>query len=181
MSFVFDQIDAIDRERSDKDEALQRIRLWREQKRKNQASVSESGQLGDAESSSESGEKKKDNIFATKEIEVVHPWPEWIELMERLVQQNYFDHRRKDEDGMVPNFALDDVGGLGFVEEGFDFTRDWTTVRTACLNFGRDRFDILRLFFLHWISFFCFDDIDWFEFFDENVLAIGIVKKQISY
>lgn len=148
MSFVFDQIDAIERERSGKDEALQRIRLWREQKQKTQASVSESGHLGADELSSESAEKKKDNIFTTKEIEVVHPWPEWIEFMERLVQQNYFDHRRKDEDGMIPNVPLDDVGGLGFVEEGFDFTRDWITVRTACLNFGRDRFDILRLFLL---------------------------------
>ncbi|KAJ8623165.1 hypothetical protein MRB53_031694 [Persea americana] len=144
MSFVFDQIDAIERERSGKDEALQRIRSWREQKQKTQASVSESGHLGVDELSSESAEKKKDNIFTTKEIEVVHPWPEWIEFMERLVQQNYFDHRRKDEDGMIPNVPLDDVGGLGFVEEGFDFTRDWITVRTACLNFGRDRFDILR-------------------------------------
>ncbi|GFZ02976.1 zinc finger (Ran-binding) family protein [Actinidia rufa] len=34
-------------------------------------------------------------------MEVVHPWTEWIELMERLVQQNYFDHRRKDEEKMV--------------------------------------------------------------------------------
>ncbi|GMH16755.1 hypothetical protein Nepgr_018596 [Nepenthes gracilis] len=48
---------------------------------------------------------------------------------------------RKDEDKMIE--------GLGFdmsevAEEGFDFTRDWKTVQTAILNFGRDRFDILR-------------------------------------
>ena len=33
-----------------------------------------------------------------KEVVVAHPWPEWIELVERLVKQNYFDHGRKDED-----------------------------------------------------------------------------------
>ncbi|KAK0599673.1 hypothetical protein LWI29_007501 [Acer saccharum] len=37
--------------------------------------------------------------------------------MERLVKQNYFDHGRKDEDKIV---------------------------QTACLNFGKDRFDIWR-------------------------------------
>uniref|UniRef100_A0A2N9FZM9 Reverse transcriptase domain-containing protein n=1 Tax=Fagus sylvatica TaxID=28930 RepID=A0A2N9FZM9_FAGSY len=40
-------------------------------------------------------------------VEVVHPWPEWIELMERLVGQNYFDHRRKDEDRMVKELGFD--------------------------------------------------------------------------
>jgi hypothetical protein len=26
-----------------------------------------------------------------REVELVHPWPEWIELMEQLAQQRYFD------------------------------------------------------------------------------------------
>lgn len=76
-------------------------------------------------------------------VELAHPWKEWVELMERLVQQNYFDHRRKDEDGLVESL------GVGNVKEvlddfGFDLTRDWRTVQTACINFGRDRFDIMR-------------------------------------
>lgn len=77
-----------------------------------------------------------------KEVELVHPWPEWIELMERLVQQNYFDHKRKDEEGMIENlgFNLPEM----VEEQGFDFTRDFKTVQTAVLNFGRDRFDIMR-------------------------------------
>jgi hypothetical protein len=29
-------------------------------------------------------------------------------------------------------------------DAGFDFSRDWTTVKNACMNFGRDRFDILK-------------------------------------
>ncbi|OVA15020.1 zinc finger protein [Macleaya cordata] len=145
MSFVFDQIDAIEKERGNKDEALQRIRAWRETKKKK--NDEESSELRHSDSSelksssdTEVETKKKGNLF-TKEIEMVHPWPEWIELMERLVQQNYFDHRRSDEDKLVQNLPID---LSEFAEDGFDFTRDWTTVRNACVNFGRDRFDILR-------------------------------------
>jgi hypothetical protein len=29
-------------------------------------------------------------------------------------------------------------------DAGFDFSRDWTTVKNACMNFGCDRFDILK-------------------------------------
>ncbi|XP_058076821.1 uncharacterized protein LOC131225316 [Magnolia sinica] len=142
MSFVFDQIDTIERERAGKDEALQRIRAWREKKQQRADSrLLDAAAVGSVPEATE----KKVNLFSTtKEVEVVHPWTEWIELMERLVGQNYFDHRRKNEDQMVEDVLQVDGSGLGFAEEGFDFTRDWTTVRTACLNFGRDRFDILR-------------------------------------
>ncbi|KAM7473832.1 hypothetical protein LguiB_021075 [Lonicera macranthoides] len=154
MSFVFDQIDAIERDRSQKDETLQRIRTWRESK-KNHGSVSESVNSNSSElnsnglgsefvNSSSSESSKSDDLgggSVSKVVEVVHPWPEWIELMERLVHQNYFDHRRKDEDKLVEDLGFD----MSEVkEEGFDFTRDWKTVQTACLNFGKDRFDILR-------------------------------------
>ncbi|KAK1566949.1 hypothetical protein Q3G72_006411 [Acer saccharum] len=68
--------------------------------------------------------------------------------MERLVKQNYFDHRRKDEEKMVRGLGFDD--DLVVVEEngggddvGVDFN-DFKIVQTACLNFGKDRFDILR-------------------------------------
>ncbi|KAF8387891.1 hypothetical protein HHK36_026553 [Tetracentron sinense] len=145
MSFVFDQIDAIESERSSKDEALQRIRAWREtKKKKNEEEIAELGFSGTDESNSktemEVEEKKKENLF-TKEVEVVHPWPEWIELIERLVQQNYFDLRRKNVDQMDQILPTDISE---FAEEGVDFTRDWATVRTVFLKFGRDRFDILR-------------------------------------
>ncbi|KAJ6694314.1 hypothetical protein OIU85_005037 [Salix viminalis] len=82
-----------------------------------------------------------------KEVELVHPWPEWIELMERLVQQNYFDHRRKVSDNMVESLGLD-ISGVGCDGDGdgvgIDFN-DYRTVQTACLNFGKDRFDIFRI------------------------------------
>ncbi|KAF5204171.1 Zinc finger protein var3 protein [Thalictrum thalictroides] len=141
MSFVFDQIDAIEKERSNKDEALQRIRAWREtKKKKNEDEISNISAESNLSSETDLAVKKKESLFK-KEVEVVHPWPEWVELMERLVQQNYFDHRRRDEDKIVQDLSIDISS---FPEEGFNFTRDWTAVRTACLNFGRDRFDILR-------------------------------------
>ncbi|XP_024965321.1 uncharacterized protein LOC112505658 isoform X2 [Cynara cardunculus var. scolymus] len=143
MSFVFDQIDAIEKERSQKDETLQRIRAWRESKKEKQPTIEQEESVNVAVS----GVKEKG--FLTKGVELVHPWPEWIELMERLVQQNYFDCRRKDEGKVISDSGFGDVdAGDGIMaeilEEGFDFTRDWKTVQTAGLNFGKDRFDILR-------------------------------------
>lgn len=89
------------------------------------------------------------SIDAKKEVEFVHPWPEWIELMERLVQQNYFDHKRKDEDGMMRGIGFDMSASSAVEEEDQlpDFARDFKTVQAALVNFGRDRFDILRLCF----------------------------------
>lgn len=90
-------------------------------------------------------------------VELVHPWPEWIELMERLVHQNYFDHRRRDEDKMVQDLGIDVSEVDGVVEDvGVDFFRDFKTVQTACLNFGKDRFDILRFVFLQDPCYFCY-------------------------
>ncbi|KAA8545132.1 hypothetical protein F0562_019979 [Nyssa sinensis] len=152
MSFVFDQIDAIEKERSQKDETLQRIRAWRESKknknnedrngglRSNELNSSESNLSGLDSGELEAKRNEREGLLDRK-VELVHPWPEWIEFMERLVQQNYFDLRRKDEDKMVQDLGFD---MSEVAEEGFDFTRDWKTVQTASLNFGRDRFDILR-------------------------------------
>ncbi|KAI3810540.1 hypothetical protein L1987_20157 [Smallanthus sonchifolius] len=149
MSFVFDQIDVIEKERSQKDETLQRIRAWRESKKEKQPTIQQDSHTDDVEVSvSVSGIKEKGLL--SKEVELVHPWPEWIELMERFVQQNYFDCRRKDEDRLISDSRFGDGGGGGggvmveVMEEGFDFTRDWKTVQTAGLSFGKDRFDILR-------------------------------------
>ncbi|KAL6509721.1 hypothetical protein OROGR_023031 [Orobanche gracilis] len=63
---------------------------------------------------------------AAAELEVVHPWAEWVELMERLVQRNYFDDSRKDEHIMVQVMGFDasEVSPAGddcevFVETGY--------------------------------------------------------------
>lgn len=163
LSFVFDQIDAIEKERDQKDQTLQRIRAWRESKKiqspQNDTNGPESG-LGSApdsnpnstdaglaelklEASRESeGEGEKSVELVKKGVEVVHPWPEWIELMQRLVQQNYFDHRRRDEDKLVQDLGFD--GGGVADDVGSDFIKDFRSVQTACLNFGKDRFDIFR-------------------------------------
>ncbi|XP_015570483.1 uncharacterized protein LOC107260763 [Ricinus communis] len=166
MSFVFDQIDAIERERAQKDETLQRIRAWRHSKNtmqpqqqnpeiistqkpeilssQNQNQDFESGYMDSGDSNLNLSEAN-DSVELSKkksEVEVVHPWPEWIELMERLVQQNYFDHRRKDEDKMVQDLGFE-VHGVGD-DVGIDF-KDLKTLQDACVNFGKDRFDIFRL------------------------------------
>lgn len=159
MSFVFDQIDAIEKERAQKDETLQRIRAWRESKKEKQSTIEQEQSLKQLQSQEQSQTEGivdveiKEKGLLKKEVEFVHPWPEWIELMERLVQQNYFDCRRRDEGKLISDSGFGDdgvgVGGGGIMvemmEEGFDFTRDWKTVQTAGLGFGKDRFDILRL------------------------------------
>lgn len=137
MSFVFDQIDAIERERNEKDETLRRIRAWREKKHTAAADQSAAAAAAPAPA--------KEKVLGSKEVELVHPWPEWVEFMELLMRQNYFDHRRRDESRSIPSLVDGGDDDLPvFVEEGIDFTRDFATVRTACVNFGRDRFDILR-------------------------------------
>lgn len=203
MSFVFDQIDQIEKQRRDQfhqnDDTLQRIRAWRQSKRESQETLDRkldstaAGNDADFVDSSES-DKNGDTLqrirawrqsnysenmaymdpetsgsegkFSTvaepvgeldgedecsevgkkgKEAELVHPWPEWIELMERLVQQNYFDHKRRDENRMMRGVGFDvsNVGDEVSDDAGIDF-RDYKTVQLACINFGKDRFDILR-------------------------------------
>jgi len=151
LSFVFDQIDAIEKERSQKHETLQRIRAWRDSKHTHnqipEQPVSESPPPPPT-TTSLSHEESDTNInskpveLVKKEVEFVHPWPEWIQLMERLVHQNYFDHRRKDEDKMVQDLGFDSSEIIH--DEGLDFTKDFKSVHAACLNFGKDRFDLLR-------------------------------------
>ncbi|CAN0897134.1 Zinc finger protein VAR3, chloroplastic [Linum grandiflorum] len=176
MSFVFDQIDAIERDRSDKNETLQKIRAWRQSKQnqnqqletkspeslsgakaavfseeeEQQHQQSETTSLGSVpEPVEEFGMKRSSS---KRQVELVHPWPEWIELMERLVQQNYFDHiRSREEDQMVESLGLGGEleamnNGVRVNGEGLDvdFAKDFKTVQNAFVNFGKDRFDILR-------------------------------------
>lgn len=87
-------------------------------------------------------------------VELVHPWPEWMELMEVLVKQNYFDHRRQrdDDDGeedemMVKSLGIDvpsSPSSSSSSNVGAALFQDFRAVQNACVNFGKDRFDILR-------------------------------------
>ncbi|KAK7397202.1 hypothetical protein VNO78_18369 [Psophocarpus tetragonolobus] len=132
LSFVFDQIDAIEKERSQKHDTLQRIRAWRQSQNE--------PALPAATQNSPEPPPPPPPPPPPKAVELVHPWPEWIQLMEMLVHQNYFDHRRRDEDKMLHDVGFEPP----VLPEGFDLTKDFKTVHMACLNFGRDRFDILR-------------------------------------
>ncbi|CAL5065928.1 unnamed protein product [Urochloa decumbens] len=168
LAFVFDQLDAIDRSRSSdisaRDAALRRIQSWRRPAPPPEAPPleGEAAPGPDPGPGAEPDEPTKEvEVVAAaagdevarmsmeevlrREVELVHPWPEWIELMERLAQQRYFDLGRAggaDEASMAAAVPMD----LSEVSEeaGFDFSRDWTTVKNACMNFGRDRFDILK-------------------------------------
>ncbi|PAN10590.1 hypothetical protein PAHAL_2G103700 [Panicum hallii] len=167
LAFVFDQLDAIDRSRSSdlsaRDAALRRIQSWRRPAPPPEAPPleGEAGPRPEPGPEPEPDEPKQEaevSVAAAdevrrmsmeevlrREVELVHPWPEWIELMERLAQQRYFDLGRAggaDEASMAAAVPMD----LSEVSEeaGFDFSRDWTTVKNACMNFGRDRFDILK-------------------------------------
>ncbi|KAL5786626.1 hypothetical protein ACOSQ2_009018 [Xanthoceras sorbifolium] len=168
MSFIFEQIDEIEKQKEEKDQTLQRIRAWRQSKQQ-QTTPSfvqneERREVGMASRTEEEENRevvlsleenperdlgKREGVVSRKEleVEVAHSWPEWIELMERLVKQNYFDHRRKDEDKMVRGLGFDDDDDVvqedGGGHVGVDFN-DFKIVQTACLNFGKDRFDILR-------------------------------------
>ncbi|TYG67129.1 hypothetical protein ES288_D05G053500v1 [Gossypium darwinii] len=81
------------------------------------------------------GESEMQNKGQKVEVEMVHPWPEWIELMERLVQQNYFDHKRRDDEKMVEYLGFDMTNVVEEVKDdaGIDF-KDYKTVQTACIN-----------------------------------------------
>ncbi|KAK9691894.1 hypothetical protein RND81_09G227000 [Saponaria officinalis] len=162
LSFVFDKIDEIEKDRAESDVALRRIRAWRQSKNLSQPPPNSGGHaavvdgdqklgLGFSGGDFDGGEMAGNVVEAEKRvIEVAHPWPEWVELMERLVKQNYFDHRRVDEDRMVEGLGeVDDNADVVKKfeegnEQGGDFTRDWRTVQMAMVNFGKDRFDIFR-------------------------------------
>jgi len=170
-SFVFDQIDATERERAEKLKTLQKIRAWRQskdtpQEQQQEAVAAQNPELDGTQKTEmiDSQDEKlesglRDNGDSSvdfeesglielkrKEVELVHPWPEWIELMERLVQQHYFDPSRKVADNMVESLGLD-VSGVGNESDGdgvgIDFN-NFRAVQTACINFGKDRFDIFR-------------------------------------
>ncbi|KAK3126854.1 hypothetical protein QOZ80_7AG0563990 [Eleusine coracana subsp. coracana] len=165
LSFVFDQLDALDRSRSSdlsaRDAALRRIQSWRRPPAPSPEALPLESEPGPVPGRELDEAKQETEVVAAaptyevegmsmeevlrREVELVHPWPEWIELMERLVQQKYFDLGRAGgaNEGTVAAAVPMDLSEVS-EEVGFDFSRDWTTVKNACMNFGRDRFDILK-------------------------------------
>ncbi|CAL1393453.1 unnamed protein product [Linum trigynum] len=165
ISFLSDQIDAIERERAGKHETLQNIPTWRRSKTDNQQPQNQErreepsfrkpevvvvSSSHDEESDAGYGFDVSSSGSGVELGTVLHPWPEWIELMQRLALQNYFDHKRStEEDEMVESLGIDDgfedvKAAVEKNEIGIDFAKDFRTVQNAFVNFGKDRFDILR-------------------------------------
>ncbi|KAF0907064.1 hypothetical protein E2562_014668 [Oryza meyeriana var. granulata] len=161
LSFVFDQLDALDRSRSSdlsaRDAALRRIQSWRRPAALPYVPPTEAvprpepepgePEKKEAEAVGVVGELESMSVVEVlrREVELVHPWPEWIELMDRLAQQKYFDlgDTGGADEGCVAAAVPMDLAEVT-EETGFDFSRDWTTIKNACMNFSRDRFDILK-------------------------------------
>uniref|UniRef100_A0A0E0Q700 RanBP2-type domain-containing protein n=1 Tax=Oryza rufipogon TaxID=4529 RepID=A0A0E0Q700_ORYRU len=163
LSFVFDQLDALDRSRfsdhSARDAALRRIQSWRRPAalpdvlpaEAEPRPAPEPGEpvKKEPEAVDVAGKEELERMSVAdvlrREVELVHPWPEWIELMDRLAQQKYFDLGGTGgaDEGCVAAAVPMDLAEVT-QETGFDFSRDWTTVKNACMNFGRDRFDIVK-------------------------------------
>ena len=59
-------------------------------------------------------------------VQISHPWPEWVDLMECLLRRGYFESNGNP-------FRNGEMGPKGS-----------NYIRTACLNFARDRFDLIR-------------------------------------
>ncbi|KAK8522666.1 hypothetical protein V6N13_115625 [Hibiscus sabdariffa] len=59
-------------------------------------------------------------------VQISHPWQEWVDLMECLLRRGYFD-----------------ADGNPF-ENGELGSKEANSIRTACLNFARDRFSLIR-------------------------------------
>ncbi|CAK9170413.1 unnamed protein product [Ilex paraguariensis] len=69
---------------------------------------------------------KPNGIKETAAVQISHPWPEWVGLMEMLMKKAYFE-------GIGNPFSNGEVDATGS-----------NFIRTACLNFARERFDLIR-------------------------------------
>ncbi|KAG8382712.1 hypothetical protein BUALT_Bualt05G0105900 [Buddleja alternifolia] len=64
---------------------------------------------------------------AVSKIQISHPWREWVDLMEKLVKNGYFD-------------AI----GNPFANKEELGSKEANLIRTACLNFARDQYQLIR-------------------------------------
>ncbi|XP_009629921.1 uncharacterized protein [Nicotiana tomentosiformis] len=84
----------------------------------------ESRQPTNRELTSKHNEEAK---FSSDGIQISHPWPEWGDLMQKLLKCGYFE-------GIGNPFGNAEEMG----------SKDANRIRTACLNFARDRFDLIK-------------------------------------
>ena len=78
---------------------------------------------------SSDSEEEPPNLANAEEswVNISHPWPEWVDLMECLLKRGYFEGDRN------PFRSIQ----LGVKETNY--------IRTACLNFARDQNNLIRL------------------------------------
>ncbi|KAL7149523.1 hypothetical protein ABFS83_05G046600 [Erythranthe nasuta] len=80
-------------------------------------------------------QKQKDELLPHKEnrdlssTQISHPWREWVDLMERLLKDGYFDEI-----------------GNPFTNNGELGSKEANLIRTASLNFSRDHYQLIRHF-----------------------------------
>lgn len=60
-------------------------------------------------------------------IHISHPWREWVDLMEKLLKIGYFDET-----------------GNPFASKGELGNKEANLIRTACLNYARDHYQLIR-------------------------------------
>ncbi|KAG0447710.1 hypothetical protein HPP92_028180 [Vanilla planifolia] len=65
--------------------------------------------------------------WKTKSVEFYHPWPEWVKLMEHLLKRGYLDR------------AIFQPSASTCAS-----SNDFNQIRTACLNFARERSELIR-------------------------------------
>ncbi|KAG9443847.1 hypothetical protein H6P81_015187 [Aristolochia fimbriata] len=75
------------------------------------------------EDEAEDGEQTRRSFSTPPSVEISHPWPEWVNLMEVLLKKGYLSGDGRE---------------IGL--------KDSNRIRTACLSFARDRFDLVRYF-----------------------------------
>lgn len=63
---------------------------------------------------------------SSMKVYILHPWPEWVGLMEILLRERYFE-------GVGDPFQNEVLG-----------PKDSNFIRTACLNFARERSQIME-------------------------------------
>ncbi|XP_077240395.1 zinc finger protein VAR3, chloroplastic-like [Tasmannia lanceolata] len=86
-------------------------------------------------SATSSSAKAIDNASDTTTVgPTSHPWPEWPTFLDRLKSKGYFDEA-------PPSTAEMDDGGISTVDPA---SSDFNSVKSACLSFARQRFDILK-------------------------------------
>ncbi|KAJ4960031.1 hypothetical protein NE237_019941 [Protea cynaroides] len=90
-----------------------------------------------------------DISFDSSEALNSHPWPEWVTFIDRLKSKGYFDDEVSSPveggeggDGEGGNSAAANLGGDSAVM-GTN-SKELNRLKDACLNFARERFDILK-------------------------------------